>query len=298
LDTEPAVKIAPAPFRADDLRGRVVFEDVSFHYDGLEASAHGRFNEDGHTTRHGGGDVLTNLSFTVEPGQQVAILGATGSGKSSLINLIPRFYDVHNGRILIDDVPVRDWEPEALRQRIGVVLQQTTLFSGSVFENIAYGRPGAMLDEVIAAAEAVQAHDFITALPDQYDSYIEERGSNLSGGQKQRIAIARALLISPRILIMDDSTSAVDMETEANIQAALDRLMSNRTTFIIAQRITSVLRADKILLLEHGRLVAEGTHDELLAHSPIYQEIYQSQLGDDPVETPRRGVSTRQGANQ
>ncbi len=281
LDTEPAIKVADEPFGAETMRGRVVFENVSFHYDGVGPSEHGRFNEDGQTTRYGGGDVLNDVSFTVEPGQQVAILGATGSGKSSLINLIPHFYDAQNGRIWVDDVDVRDWEPEALRKKIGVILQQTTLFSGTIFDNIAYGRSAATLDEVIAAAKAAQAHDFIVALPDGYDSPIEERGANLSGGQKQRIAIARALLIAPSILIMDDSTSAVDMETEAKIQEALQTLMADRTTFIVAQRITSVLHADKILVLEHGRLAAAGTHAELLSQSPIYQEIYQSQLGED-----------------
>jgi len=280
LDTEPAVQIADNPHVAANISGRVRFEDVSFHYGGTNGRlSDDHLNEDGHTNRHGGGDVLHNLNFTVEAGQQIAILGATGSGKSSLINLIPRFYDAHNGRLFIDDIPVRDWEPEALRKKIGVVLQETTLFSGTVHENIAYGRPTATRDDVVAAAQAAQAHDFIVKLEDGYESHIEERGANLSGGQKQRIAIARALLIAPAILIMDDSTSAVDMETEANIQAALATLMANRTTFIVAQRISSVLQADKILILENGRLAAEGTHDELLAHNPIYQEIYDSQLG-------------------
>lgn len=280
LDTEPALKIAPEPFQSETVRGRVAFEHVSFHYNGAETSEHGRVNEAGHITRHGGGDVLIDVSFTVEPGQQVAILGATGSGKSSLIQLVPRFYDAHHGRVLIDDVDVRAWQPEALRKKIGVVLQETTLFSGSVFDNIAYGRAGATLEEVVAAARAAQAHDFITALPEGYDSHIEERGVNLSGGQKQRLALARALLIDPTILILDDSTSAVDIETEAKIQEALQSVMANSTTFIVAQRITSVLQADKILVLEHGRIAAAGTHEELLAGSPIYQEIVQSQLGD------------------
>lgn len=280
LDTKPAIEITESPYRQESLSGRVRFDNVSFHYDGAELSDHERLNESGRTTRYGGGDVLKNVSFSVEPGQKVALLGATGSGKSTLIQLIPRFYDTLNGYVLIDGVDVRDWEPEALRKRIGVVLQESILFSGTVFENIAYGRPEARFDEVVAAAKAAQAHSFITAMPDGYDSVVEERGANLSGGQKQRIAIARALLISPSILIMDDSTSAVDMDTEATIQTALDSLMANRTTFIVAQRVTSVLHADQILVLEHGRIASQGTHHELMQSSPIYQEIYESQLGD------------------
>jgi ATP-binding cassette subfamily B protein len=178
-------------------------------------------------------------------------------------------------------VDVREWDPEALRKRIGVVLQQTTLFSGTIRQNIAYGRPRASLEEVIAAAKAAQAHDFIMRLPEGYDSEVEERGANLSGGQKQRIAIARALLIAPNILILDDSTSAVDMETEFKIQQALDERLADTTTFIVAQRISSVLNADQILVLDRGRIVAQGGHAELLANSPIYQEIYHSQLGRD-----------------
>jgi ATP-binding cassette subfamily B multidrug efflux pump len=211
------------------------------------------------------------------------LLGATGSGKSTLVHLIPRFYDVDQGRVRIDGVDVRDWDPESLRKRIGVVLQQTTLFSGTIRENISYGRPGAPLDEVVAAAKAAQAHDFILAMPEGYDSRVEERGANLSGGQKQRIAIARALLVSPGILILDDSTSAVDMETEAKIQATLDQLETRSTTFIVAQRVGSVLNADQIFVLDHGQVVARGTHTELLESSPIYREIYQSQMGAGPA---------------
>jgi ATP-binding cassette subfamily B protein len=225
---------------------------------------------------------LREISFEVLPGQRVALLGATGSGKSTLVNLIPRFYDADAGQVAIDGVDVRYWEPDGLRKKIGVVLQQTTLFSGTIQENIAYGQPEASLAEVTAAAQAAQAHDFIMAMPEGYQSWVEERGANLSGGQKQRIAIARALLIDPAILILDDSTSAVDMETEARIQAALEARRSTCTTFTIAQRISSVLGADQILLLDQGRISACGTHTDLLASSPIYRQIYQSQMGDVP----------------
>lgn len=238
----------------------------------------------GHTpladaTDTGAEEVLRGVSFVAEPGQWIALLGATGSGKSTLVHLIPRFYDVTGGSIRIDDVDLRQWAPDALRRNIGVVLQETTLFSGTIYENIAYGRPEASLDEVMAAAKAAQAHDFIMAMPEQYASRVEERGANLSGGQKQRIAIARALLIDPAILIMDDSTSAVDFDTEIRLQQAVETLMAGRTTFIVAQRINSVLKADQILVLDGGRIVAQGTHRELLAASPLYQEIYQSQIG-------------------
>jgi ATP-binding cassette subfamily B protein len=278
LDTRPAVQVASEPYLAADLQGQVTFEGVSFHYDGAGDGQHG---EPVAAPAHAGGrNVLDGITIRVEPGTRVALLGATGAGKSSLVHLIPRFYDVDRGTIRIDGVDVRDWDPEALRKRIGVVLQQTTLFSGTVRENIAYGRPSASLDEVIAAAKAAQAHEFITAMPAGYDSMVEERGANLSGGQKQRIAIARALLIAPRILILDDSTSAVDMETEASIQAALDEVLAGTTTFLIAQRVSSVLTADQILVIDHGQIAARGTHAELLESSPIYQEIYRSQMGD------------------
>jgi ATP-binding cassette subfamily B multidrug efflux pump len=263
LDTEPFVRSASSPYAAKNPAARVNFENVSFHYDG-----------------DGGREVLDRVSFRAEPGQRVALLGATGSGKSTLVHLIPRFYDVTWGQIQVDGVDVRQWGMDALRKRIGVVLQQTTLFSGTVRENIAYGRPGASLEEVVEAAKAAQAHEFITAMPDGYDSIVEARGANLSGGQRQRIAIARALLISPSILILDDSTSSVDLETECKIQEGLNRLMVDRTTFIVAQRINSVLNADQIIVLDAGRIAAQGTHQELLKTSPIYQEIYRSQLGN------------------
>jgi ATP-binding cassette subfamily B protein len=264
LDTQPLVRSKASAYEPQDVAARVDFESASFHYDG-----------------NGGGEVLEDVNFSVESGQRIALLGATGSGKTTLVNLIPRFYDVTGGKISVGDVDVRDWEVESLRSRIGVVLQQTTLFSGTVKENIAYGKSDATLDDVVAAAKAAQAHSFIVAMPGGYDAPVEARGANLSGGQRQRIAIARALLISPAVLILDDSTSSVDMETEIKIQDALEQLMVGRTTFIVAQRINSVLTADQILVLDKGRIAAQGTHSELIRSSPIYQEIYRSQLGDD-----------------
>ena len=273
LDTKPALKIAEQPHKAARIQGRVDFQNVSFHY-----SRRGANNSNGQGVS--GEDVLHEISFVAESGRQIALLGATGSGKSTLVNLMPRFYDVHGGAVKVDGVDVRDWDPTALRAQIGMVLQESTLFSGSVRDNIAYGAPEATLDEVIAAAQAAQAHDFIREMPNGYDSVVEAGGANLSGGQKQRIAIARALLIKPGILVFDDSTSAVDMETEHKIQTALEELAAERTTFIIAQRITSVLHADQILVLDQGRIAERGTHHELLASSRIYQEIYESQLGE------------------
>jgi len=277
LDAQPAVEVIAAPHKSSQLQGEVSFKDVIFHYQGSNNDPGEVISKDIH---RGGRNVLRGITFKANSGQRVALLGATGSGKSTLVNLIPRFYDVDSGEIQIDGINVRDWEPEALRKKIGVVLQQTTLFSGTIRENIAYGQPSASIDKVIAASQAAQAHDFIMAMPDGYDSFVEERGANLSGGQKQRIAISRALLISPRILILDDSTSAVDMETEAKIQAALDEQLSDCTILMIAQRISSVLTADQIIVLDHGQIAAQGTHHELLSSSPIYQEIYQSQMGN------------------
>ena len=277
LDTQPAVEVIAGPHKSSQLQGEVTFEDVVFHYQGSNHDPGEAISIDIH---RGGRNVLRGITFKASSGQRVALLGATGSGKSTLVSLIPRFYDVDSGQIQIDGINVRDWEPEALRKKIGVVLQQTTLFSGTIRENIAYGRPSVIIDKVIAAAQAAQAHDFIMAMLDGYDSFVEERGANLSGGQKQRIAIARALLISPRILILDDSTSAVDMETEAKIHTALDEQLADCTTFMIAQRISSVLTANQIIVLDHGQIAAQGTHHELLTSSPIYQEIYQSQMGN------------------
>jgi ATP-binding cassette subfamily B protein len=268
LDAPNEVTDKPGAIPLPPIRGEVVFDHVSFRYFGSSEL------------------VLDDVSFRAEPGQTVAILGATGSGKSSIINLIPRFYDVTSGRVLIDGYDVRDVTIESLRRQIGIVLQETNLFTGTIRDNIAFGRPDASDEEVIAAAKAAAAHDFIMSFPAGYDTPVGERGTTLSGGQKQRIAIARALLLNPRILILDDSTSAVDVQTELQIQQALDRLMKGRTSFVIAQRISTVVNADKILVLEKGRIVAEGTHAELIENSPVYAEIYRSQLVEDPTVEP------------
>jgi len=242
------------------VEGRVVFENVSFRY-----------------IEHGE-PVLSNVNLEAEPGQVIALLGATGSGKSTIINLIPRFYDVSEGRVIVDGVDVRDVTIESLRSQIGIVFQETTLFAGTIRENIAFGRPDATEDEIVAAAKAAEAHDFILDFPNGYETNVAERGVSLSGGQKQRIAIARALVLNPHILILDDSTSSVDLETEYRIQQALDRLMEGRTSFVIAQRIATVLNASQILVLDRGQIVAQGTHEELLETSAIYADIYHSQL--------------------
>jgi ATP-binding cassette subfamily B protein len=207
-------------------------------------------------------------------------LGATGAGKSSIVELVPRFYDVASGRITWNGVDIRDVKQSDLLAEVGVVPQETVLFSGTVRENIRYGKPEASEEEVIAAAKAAQAHDFILNLPDGYDTRVEERGVNLSGGQKQRIAIARALLLKPSILILDDSTSSVDVETETKIQNAMKTWLDESTSFVVAQRISTVLNADKIVVVDEGKIVAQGTHKELMQSSPVYQEIYASQLGE------------------
>ncbi len=263
LENEPQVKNRMETTRSFRPDGAVAFDDVTFSYNGVDQDP-----------------VLRGLSFTAEPGQMVAILGATGSGKSSLIHLIPRFYDVSEGHITIDGVDIRDLDKETLRRNIGIALQESVLFTGTIRDNIRYGRPDATDAEVITAAKAAQAHEFISELPDGYDTELGQRGVNLSGGQKQRVAIARALLVKPAILILDDSTSSVDVETETKIQEALESLMKDRTSFVVAQRISTVLNADKILVLDDGAIVGEGTHRELLAYSPIYREIYESQLGN------------------
>jgi ATP-binding cassette subfamily B protein len=272
------VQDAPtAPALPESARPRVVFENAGFHYNGSTENR-----------------VLEAINLTAEPGQTVAILGATGAGKSTLVNLIPRFYDVTEGRILIGGeaggggYDVRQVRQDSLLARIAMVPQETVLFSGTVRDNIRFGCPQATDEEIVAAARIAQAHEFILDLPGGYETRVGERGVNLSGGQKQRIAIARALLTRPDILILDDSTSSVDVETETKIQAGLETWMkegdgpstSLRTCFVVAQRISTVLKADKIVVIEKGRIAAEGMHRELLQSSPIYQEIYASQLGD------------------
>jgi ATP-binding cassette subfamily B protein len=269
-DVQPALHPRQLP---DDVKARVEFRNVSFHYDGAE-----------------GGTVLKDVQFTASPGEIVAILGATGAGKSTLINLIPRFYDASAGQILIDGVNVRELDQASLLSQIAIVPQETILFSGTIRENICYGRPNASEEEVIAAARAAQAHDFIVDLPDGYNTHVEERGVNLSGGQKQRLAIARALIMQPKILILDDSTSSVDIETETKIQQALEKIMHGRTSFIVAQRISTVLKADKILVLDGGQIVAEGNHAQLIKSSSVHQEIYESQLGGNETLRLLNGV--------
>ncbi len=262
LDTKNDVEEKADAITLPPLTGQISFSDVGFRY----------FSSSD--------DVLKGLTFSAESGQTVALLGTTGSGKTTVINLIPRFYDVTEGSITLDGHDIRDVTLESLREQIGIVLQETTLFTGSIRENIAFGRPDASQDEIEAAAKASAAHDFIIGFPDGYDTAVGERGSTLSGGQKQRIAIARALLLDPRILIMDDSTSAVDYETEFRIQQALDKLMQGRTSIVIAQRISTVLSADQILILDKGKIVERGTHHQLLENSAIYAEIYHSQLAE------------------
>jgi len=263
IDARNDVVDKPDALELPPIEGRVLFDDVSFRY----------FSDSDWVLRH--------VNFEAAPGQTVALLGATGSGKTTIINLIPRFYDVSEGAVRVDNFDVRDVKIASLRRQIGIVLQETTLFSGTIRDNIAFGKPDATDEEIIAAAEAAAAHDFIMSFAEGYNTPVGERGATLSGGQKQRIAIARALLMDPRILILDDATASVDVATELKIQQALAVLMQGRTSFVIAQRISTVLNADLILVLEKGRIVAQGRHRELMGTSPQYAEIYSSQLMDD-----------------
>ena len=262
LDSKPKITEKPEAIPLKDINGRIAFENVCFSY-----------------TKDCKEPVLNQISFVAEPGKTIAILGATGSGKTTLVNLIPRFYDTTKGRITIDGVDVRDATIQSLRENIAVSLQEPILFSGTVKENIAYGKPDASDNDINSVSKASQILKFIKSLPKGYESDVGYRGAGLSGGQKQRIAIARALLVEPKILILDDSTSSVDVQTEAKIQEALEKLMGKSTIFIIAQRISTVLKADKIIVLEKGKIAAIGDHTKLIRESPIYKEIYDSQLG-------------------
>ncbi len=263
LDTVPNVADdeQASQRKLPEARGKVEFDHVSFRY----------------VTGGTGDDVLHDISFTVEPGKFVAIVGGTGTGKSSLVNLIPRFYDVTGGRVLVDGMDVREYPLEELRGRIGMVLQNNVLFSGTIRENLLWGRDDATEEEMIQAAKDAQAYDFIMALPEGFDTQLTQGGTNVSGGQKQRLCIARAMLRKPAILILDDSTSAVDSTTEAAIRESFAKNLKDTTVIIIAQRISSVRYADEILILDDDHIVGRGTHEQLLATSGIYQEIYQSQ---------------------
>ena len=243
-----------------EIRGHVRFEDVSTQYRG---SSHA---------------IVNDINLEAKPGEVVAIIGLTGSGKTTIANLIPRFYDVTAGRVTIDGIDVRDIDLHSLRSQVGIVMQESLLFSATIEENIAYGDPGATRDQIVAAAQSANAHDFISDFPDGYQTVVGERGVTLSGGQKQRVAIARALLIDPRILILDDATSSVDTQTEHLIQQALERIMQGRTTFVIAQRMSTILKADQIIVLRDGEIIQQGTHQTLLADGGLYEEIYKLQL--------------------
>jgi len=280
LDARNEVADQPGSRPLPSVNGRVEFKEVTFRYFGGETP------------------VLDGVSFTAQAGQTVALLGMTGSGKSTVINLIPRFYDPSEGQVLIDGRDIRQVRLESLRAQIGIVLQETTLFSGTIRDNIAFGRSDASMEQVIAAAQAAAAHDFILEFPQGYETQVGERGTTLSGGQKQRLAIARALLLDPRILILDDSTSSVDLQTEYQIQRALDRLMVGRTSFVIAQRISTVLNADQILVLDKGRIAASGNHEQLLDSSEIYAEIYSSQLVEDAALETELGMRIPSAAGE
>jgi ATP-binding cassette subfamily B multidrug efflux pump len=263
LDTEPEIASPADAVQVSALRGEVEFRNVTLTYlDEKNAS-------------------LSDLSLRVQPNQLIALIGATGSGKSSLINLIPRFYDVTAGAVLVDGRDVRRLDLVSLRRQIGIVLQTSLLFSDTIKANIAYGRPDASDEEIFAAAQATQAHEFIVEMPEGYETIVGERGVTLSGGQRQRVAIARALLMDPRILILDDSLSSVDTQTEKLIQEALDKLMEGRTTFVIAHRLSTVRRADVIVVMDKGRIAQQGTHVELLRGGGLYREIYDLQLNQN-----------------
>jgi ABC-type multidrug transport system fused ATPase/permease subunit len=275
---ERVIEIIDAPSEARDSteakdihirKGLVEFRNVTFGYDKNRP-------------------VLRNISFIIEPGERIAILGATGSGKTSLVYLIPRFYDVDSGEISIDGIRIDRYRLTSLRRQVGMVMQDVFTFSGSIAENIAFGRPEATMNEIIVAAKLARIHDFIMTLPDGYDALLGERGVNLSGGQRQRLTIARAILTDPRILILDDSLSFVDANTEREIQIAIDEAMEGRTCFIIAQRLSTIKNANRIMVLNDGEIIEFGTHEQLLARNGVYRRIYETQFLEETTVPPEQ----------
>ena len=258
LDKDPEIKNKPGAISIERAEGRIVFEEVGFSYTGRV-------------------DTLRDISFEVKPGQRVAIVGPTGAGKTTLMSLLPRFYEAKKGRILLDGHDVRDLTLESLRQQISIVLQEPLLFSGSITDNIRYGRLEASMDEIIEAADSANAHDFISKLPERYQTELGERGAKLSGGERQRIAVARAFIKNAPILVLDEPTSSIDSKTEAVILDALERLMERCTTFMIAHRLSTVRNANHILVLDHGQIVQQGTHDSLLEEGGLYRQLYEMQ---------------------
>ncbi|MBN1565784.1 MAG: ABC transporter ATP-binding protein [Anaerolineae bacterium] len=263
MDQKPEIRDRPNAIKVERVEGRVEFDDVCFAY----------HNEDEPERS----TVLEHITLTVEPGQKVAFVGPSGAGKSTIVGLIPRFYDVDWGSVRIDGIDVRDYTVKSLRKQVGMVLQTPILFSGTIRENIRYGRPKASMEEIVEAAKAANAYEFVNAMPRGFDSQVGEMGNFLSGGQKQRITIARAFLKDPRILILDEATSALDTESERLIQAALERLMEGRTTFIIAHRLSTIENADRIIVMEQGQIVESGTHADLLARDGVYHQLYTPQ---------------------
>jgi ATP-binding cassette subfamily B protein len=278
MDSKPTIKDTPHAIPLPPLKGEVRFSDVNFEY--IQDRP-----------------VLEEINLLVKPGETIAILGATGSGKSSLIYLIPRFYDVLKGTITIDGHSIRDVTLKSLRSKVGIVLQDIFLFSTTIKENIAFGQPDATMEEIVEVAKLAQAHDFIMAFPEGYDTIVGERGVTLSGGQKQRIAIARTLLRDPRILILDDSTSFVDTKTEQEIQKALDEVRKDRTTFVITQRLSTIKNADRILVLDNGKIKEIGTHNELMTLRGIYAQIYETQFAPKEellIQTKEKSLGGRE----